>query len=149
MTIATNRRLRLCSFLLLGLALAGVRWAGADEPAKAAELKGDLKAFQGTWVSKDDMGESTWVFKGDRVSIKTPSRAYEMTAKLDAEAKPEKQIEFTVLEDSPNAKGAKGAAIYKISGDTASICMAIGDGGRPTEFKTDFPNSVNFELKKK
>lgn len=149
MAIPTTRRVLMFSIVMLGAMLPGAQRAGAEEPAKTAELKGDLKAFQGTWVSKDDTGESTWVFKGDHVSIKTPTRAYEMTAKLDSEAKPEKSIEFTVLEDSPNSKGAKGAAIYKISGDTASICMAIGDGGRPTEFKTDFPNSVNFELKKK
>ena len=131
---------------LLVLSLAAAR---GDEPAKGAEVKGDLKAMQGTWVSKDDQGESTWVFKGDRVSIKTPSRGYEMTARLDPDAKPEKAITFQVLDDSPNAKGAKGEAIYKIDGDTVSICMGIQDAGRPKEFKMDFPNSVLFELKKK
>jgi uncharacterized protein (TIGR03067 family) len=127
--------------------IVAVGWGHA--PARAEEPKGDLKAMQGTWVSKDEQGESTWVFKGDRVSLKTPNRAYELTVKLDADAKPAKSIDFHALDDSPNAKGADGKAVYKFDGEALSICMAIGENGRPTEFKNDFPNCVLFELKRK
>ena len=49
------------------------------DKAKDKPATGDLKAMQGTWTSKDDSGESTWEFKGDKLSIKTPTRAYEKT----------------------------------------------------------------------
>lgn len=124
----------------------GPRAGRADEKA---EVKGDLKALQGEWVSKDEQGESTWVFKGDHCSIKTPSRGYEMPVSLDGAARPEKSIDFKVLDDSPNAKGANGKAIYKIDGAKVVICMGVGDGDRPREFKNDFPQTVLFELKKK
>lgn len=141
-----NRVLIRRSFLLAAAALAVVVGEGQT---RAEEPKGDLKTMQGTWVSKDENGESTWVFKENHVSLKTPTRAYEMTVKLDAEAKPEKSVDFKVLDDSPNAKGADGKAIYKFDGGTLSICLGIGENGRPKEFKSDFPNSVLFELKKK
>ena len=130
-------------------AVAGLAVGLSLVPARAEEPKGDLKAMQGTWTSKDEQGESTWVFKDDHVSIKTPTRGYEMTLKLDGAAKPEKSADFKVLDDSPNAKGADGKAIYKVDGGAISFCLAIGDNGRPKEFKNDFPNSVLFELKKK
>ena len=120
----------------------------AEDP-KDLEVKGDLKAFQGSWVSKDDMGESTWIFKGDKLTLKTPTRSYEMTIKLDPDSKPERAIDFRVLETSPDAKNAKADGIYKIDGEKIHICFAMQEAGRPKEFKMDFPNSFLFELKKK
>ncbi len=144
--------LRLASILALGLALVSInsRNLRAEDPKeKAVELKGDLKTFQGEWVSKDDMGETTWSFKGDKLSLKTPTRSYEMTVKLDADAKPEKAIDFRVLETSPDAKNTKADGIYKVDGDKIQICFAMQETGRPKEFKMDFPNSFLFELKRK
>lgn len=112
-------------------------------------LAADLKAMQGEWVSKDETGESTWTFKGDKVTLKTPSRAYELIAKVDADAKPVKSVDLTATDASPDAKGASVMGIYKIDGETLSICFNGPEGQRPTEFKNDFPASLLFELKKK
>ena len=145
-----SRRLWLASALGLSLVLGLVQTLRAEDPKeKAVEIKGDLKTFQGEWVSKDESGETTWSFKGDKLSLKTPSRSYEMTIKLDAEAKPEKAIDFRVLENSPDAKNTKADGIYKIVGEKIQICFAMQETGRPKEFKMDFPNSFLFELKKK
>ena len=137
-------------------ALALVLCAGLTVPARAAgqdakvKIEGDLKAMQGEWVSKDDQGESVWKFKSEHVSLKTPTRAYEMTIKLNAKGQPEKHIDFDVLDDSPNAKGYKAQGIYKLAPDgTLKICFGDGDSGRPKEFKTDFGKSFAFDLKKK
>ena len=121
----------------------------ADEGAKV-KIEGDLKTMQGEWVSKDDQGESVWKFKGEHVSLKTPTRAYEMTIKVNAKGEPEKHIDFDVLDDSPNAKGYKAQGIYKLTADgTLKICFGDGDSGRPKEFKTDFGKSFSFDLKRK
>jgi uncharacterized protein (TIGR03067 family) len=133
--------------LLAVLFLAAPTLLRADEPKAPT---GDLKSMQGEWVSSDEQnGESTWSFKNDRLSLKTPTRAYQITVKLDPEAKPERSIDFKALEDSPNAKGAMAQGIYKFDGEKLQICFNGPDGERPKEFKNDFPKSLLFELKKK
>ena len=127
-----------------------MRIGGDDDKGKETKVEGDLKKIQGEWVSKDDMGESTWTFKGDRLSIKAPGRNYEIAIKLDSKAEPEKHMDFTVLEDSPNASGSKAEGIYKLTDDgKLLICFGSPEASRPKEFKTDFGSSFAFELKKK
>jgi len=128
---------------VVGVALGAVGFA--EEP----RVEGDLKSLQGEWVSRDSQGESFWTFKGNRLSIKTPDRAYEMTIKLDPKQSPEKHIDFEVLDDSPNAKGTKAAGIYKFDGDVVKVAFAGADAERPTEYKTDPVKSFAFDLKKK
>ena len=137
---------RLASVALALVVLAPIHLV-ADEPK--VELKGDMKMLQGDWVSKDDTGESTWTFKDDKLTLKTPSRSYDIVVKVDADAKPNKTMELNVTEASVNAKGFKGPAIYKFDGDKAvTICFGA-DGNRPTEYKTDFQTMFSFDLKKK
>ena len=73
---------------VMALAFAAPIALRADEP----KIEGDLKALQGDWTSKDDQGESTWTFKGDKLHLKTPDREYEITIKIDDKAKPDKTI---------------------------------------------------------
>ena len=127
--------------------------AASDEAKTSADvtIAGDLKALQGDWISKDDSGESVWTFKGDMLHLKTPTREYEMTIKLDAAAKPEKTIDFSVSESSPNSAGTKALGIYKTDADTGKlqICFGGGDAPRPAAFKMEFPSAFLFELTKK
>ncbi len=145
---ATVRALLVLSLLPGGSCL---RRAAAQEKTQGLKIEGDLKTMQGEWTSKDGQGaESVWNFKEEHVSLKTPSRAYEMTIKLNSKGMPEKHIDFDVATDSPNAKGYKAQGIYKFTSDgTLKICFANGDSGRPKEFKTDFGKSFSFDLKKK
>ncbi|GAC1469848.1 MAG: hypothetical protein NVSMB9_14210 [Isosphaeraceae bacterium] len=147
-----NRRSFLVASGTIGIGLAiGARLQADEKKAdeKKKEPSSDLKNFQGEWVAKDEMGESTWTFKENRLSLKAPSRAYEMTIQLDNDAKPERSIDFQVLESSPNAKGAKALGIYKFEGEAIWICFGAGDVPRPKEFKNDFPNGLLFKLNKK
>jgi uncharacterized protein (TIGR03067 family) len=139
-------RMFLRSSLCALVALVCVRSAPADDP-KPKELTGDAKAFQGTWISKDDDGESTWVFKDDTLKLDTPSRHYKIVWKLDSDAKPHKTLDLDAKSDSPNAPGFVGKSIYKIEGDKLTICM--GTENRPEEFKLDFPAAILFELTRK
>ena len=138
-----SQRAVMTSVLAL-LALAPLA-RSADEP----KVEGDLKALQGDWISKDEQGESTWTFKGDKLHLKTPDREYDITIKIDEKAKPEKTMDFAVAEDSPNAKGFKSPGIYKIDGKKASICFAAEGTTPPEKFVTDFGKSFNFDLTKK
>ena len=127
------------------------RGVGQDK-TQAVKIEGDLKTMQGEWISRDGQGaESVWNFQKEHVSLKTPTRAYDMTIKLNEKGMPEKHIDFDVSQDSPNAKGYQGPqGIYKFTDDgTLKICFANGDSGRPKEFKTDFGKSFSFDLKKK
>ena len=140
----TKSVFRVASSVVVGVLFVLPTSLLGDEP------KGDLKAFQGEWISKDEMlGESTWIFKDDKLSLKGGDRAYEMTIKLDSNAKPEKTIDFDVLDSSPNAKGVKSPGIYKFDGETLKICFAGTDSPRPKEFKSEFPMAFSVELKKK
>jgi uncharacterized protein (TIGR03067 family) len=131
-------------FALLASAATGLR-LHADEP----KVEGDLKTMQGEWVSKDDQGESTWSFKGNKLSLKTPGRAYEIELTLDPKADP-KAIDLKVLDDSPNAKGYLAKGIYKLADADKALTICFGDQDtRPKEFKGDFQSTFLFEMKKK
>ena len=57
---------------------------------------------------------------------------YEITITLDSAAKPEKHMDFMVLEDSPHAKGSKVEGIYKLDGEgKLLICFGSPDSSRP------------------
>jgi uncharacterized protein (TIGR03067 family) len=129
------------------LAAGLLAWTTAqaqDEP----KIEGDLKTLQGNWISKDDAGESTWTFKGNKLHLKTPGREYKITVRLDSKPKPA-TIDLDVAEDSPNAKDFKGKGIYKFEGtDKAVICFS-NDDSRPTTFEADFQTTFLFNLEKK
>jgi uncharacterized protein (TIGR03067 family) len=133
---------------LLGMMTLTTLVLRADEPA--ADAKADLKKMQGEWVSKDDSGESTWTFKDNHLSLKTPTRQYEIDLTLDPKAKPFPALEMKVLDTSPNAAGFNAPAIYKFDGDKKlSICFSAESGVRPTEFKTEIGKSFSFDLARK
>ncbi|MFO0952917.1 MAG: TIGR03067 domain-containing protein [Isosphaeraceae bacterium] len=135
--------------ILSGLTLAALLMTAPALHADDKAAEADRKAMNGLWVSKDEQGESTWLFKGDHLTLKTPTRAYECAVTLDPDAKPEKSVDFKALDDSPNAKGAMAAGIYKFDGAKLLICFNGPDGERPREFKNDFPKALLFELSKK
>src|SRR5271157_232787 len=135
------------SLLVLSMAPGGFcpRSALAQDKGQVLKIEGDLKTMQGQWISKDGQaGESVWNFKEEHVSLKTPTRAYEMSIKLNPKGEPEKHIDFDVSEKSPNAKGYKAQGIYKFTGDgTLKICYVAGDSGRTKECKTEIGKACN------
>lgn len=120
--------------------------ATAQEPAP----EGDLASLQGEWTSQLDQGTAYWTFKGNRLTIKAPTRTYEITFTLDPKMKPHKHIDFEVLEDSPNAPGAQAPGIYEIVDDNnIRIAVAAANTDRPDNFKSSPTRAFAFDLKKK
>ncbi len=138
--------------ILIGAWMAGLGLALSSAAAQGEEPKpeGDLAALQGEWTSKVDQETAHWTFDGNRLSIKAPNRAYEMTFTLDPKTKPHKHIDFEVLDDSPNAPGTKAAGIYEIvDKDNVRIAVAAANADRPTNFKSSPTRAFAFDLKKK
>jgi uncharacterized protein (TIGR03067 family) len=107
----------------------------ADDKEK---IEGDLKKLQGKWSTKsaDGEGKVTYTVDGKKLKVVAPSRTYEMTLTIDAEAKPEKTIDFKIVDGPEDAKGSTSKGIYKFDGDKFVFCFSP-TGDRPTKFEME------------
>jgi uncharacterized protein (TIGR03067 family) len=124
-------------FLALSIALVA-----ADSKEDAS--KKDVAAMQGDWACDrmerdgqkfpDEAAQAYFrTVKGNAYTVSRFKKAVgKGTFTLDATKSP-KQIDIT-LADGP-AKGKTVLGIYKIDGDTLTICNAGPGGKRPAEFK--------------
>jgi uncharacterized protein (TIGR03067 family) len=124
--------------LVLSLAVA----AGDDKANEA-----DLKAMVGTWKlekavigGKDEIEHlkdlKLEITEGGRYVVQVGGLKDEGTVTVDP-AKMPRQMDITGT-GGPN-KGKQILAIYKLDGDTLTMCYELGGGTRPTKFesKTD------------
>jgi uncharacterized protein (TIGR03067 family) len=114
--------------------IAGLRAADDKEKDK---VEGDLKKIQGKWTTPSANGDKvSYTFEGKKLKVVAPSRTYEMVVTLDPEAKPEKSIDFKIVEGPDDAKGNTSKGIYKFDGDKFVFCFAP-QGDRPTKFEME------------
>jgi uncharacterized protein (TIGR03067 family) len=109
----------------------------------AQDAKADKDKLQGTWEfvsgqmgGKDADGEEAeqmkkqkYVFKGDKLTAKV-----ECTYTIDSSKKP-KEFDLMV-EDGPEQERGTWKGIYELKGDELTLCMALPNQDRPTEFVT-------------
>src|SRR5258708_22453680 len=114
----------------------------ADTP-KDADVKKDVEKFQGKWTvvsieengkaaPADEVAKFEVTIKGDLFTVKIKDEDNkEMTIKLDPAKKP------PAIDLVPkNAKETTVLGIYKLDGDTLTICGTDEKKERPTEFAT-------------
>ncbi len=104
----------------------------------------DLKAMVGNWkLTKAELGgkDTLALFKdlkfeipaSGKYKLELGGQKDEGTFTVDPSKKPS-EMDIKVV-DGPN-KGKTIKAIYKLDGDTVSICYGLGGGDRPTKFET-------------
>ncbi len=121
------------------LALAALIVAPALPGAFADDEKvdGDLKKMQGKWSTKAGNGDKvTYTVDGKKLKVVAPTRTYEIVLTLVEDAKPEKTIDFKIVEAPEDAKGQTSKGIYKFDGDKFVFCFAP-QGDRPAKFEME------------
>ena len=134
--------MRSLSAVVLGLLVALP--AALAAPAKdGKDTKDDLKKFAGDWtvsswrqfgqdVDKDQLDTARWAVKGDKYTFEMGGNTEEGTLKLDP-AKKTPTIDLHITDGADKGKDQPG--IYKLDGDTLTICFAKpGAKDRPTDF---------------
>ena len=121
----------------MGVALVALIVPFASLRADDDKIEGDLKKIQGRWSAPaGDGGKVKYTVEGKKLKVVAPSRTYEMTLTLDSEAKPDKTIDFKIVESPDDAKGNTSKGIYKFDGEKFVFCFAP-QGDRPTKFETE------------
>lgn len=118
-------------------------------PNKEKDAKDDVKKFEGEWVvqswrqygrdlSPEQAETGRFTIKGDKYTFEITGNAEEGTIKIDPTAKtPTFDLDIT----EGNDKGKKQPGIYKMEGDTVTLCLAAPGGtDRPKEFTSTEEN---------
>jgi uncharacterized protein (TIGR03067 family) len=126
---------------LLTVTLGAV--AAPDKEKK--DDKDGVKKMEGEWkvtaweqggnsLPAEALEGSTWTVRGDKYTFVMGPNTEEGTFKLDPAKKPA-TIDLDIA--TGNCKGNAQVGIYKVDGDTITICLnRPGATGRPTEFKS-------------
>ena len=133
---------------LLGLALVVGAPNLKDEPKKAPEIVGQWVVEKmsvggkeggklGTEMVYEFTADGKWLIKRDGVLNKTPPREI----RYDTKAKPA-TVDVIYTTSAPGKGGIGGISrdmhgIYKVEGDTLTICLSPSGGERPTKFDSD------------
>lgn len=143
--------MKVCAFCcIVASAIVSLSFVSRGFADDKAEPAGDLKAMQGSWdYTTGDGGKGTWVFENDKLTLTLPSRKYVMKIKLDENAKPNKAVDFSIEEGPDESAGKKTLGIYKIDGDSLTICIGgAEETERPDKFETEFPKRFVFKMSK-
>ncbi len=137
-------RMQTCVTTIVVLSLISIGVRGDESP------KGDLARMQGDWTVPSGFGgEVTYSFKSDELKIESPNRSYTMKIELKSDAKPEKAIDFKIVDGPEDARGKTSPGIYKFANDDTIILCFRAEGDRPARFEQIGFEQFVSELKRK
>ncbi len=117
------------------------RTSAADESPAAV-----LKTLAGTWTSSDPV-DSTWTFEGETLKASVNGMDYTCKVKADPKATPA-ELDIVIDDGPEEAKGKTSRCIYKLDGETLTLCVSLPGKDRPKEFEQEEGEHYVFELKK-
>jgi uncharacterized protein (TIGR03067 family) len=118
-------------------------------PTKEKEEKDDAKKFAGDWtitawrqygndLDQDQLDTAKWTVKDDKYTFEMSGNLEEGKLKIDS-SKKTPTVDLDITEGNCKGKGQPG--IYKIDGDTITLCLAKPGGtDRPTDFTSTEDN---------
>jgi uncharacterized protein (TIGR03067 family) len=112
-------------------------------PGASAAPSGDLAKLQGRWSAKvgaDQQATLGVTIQGTSVVLSIPTaegapREVKGEIKIDETAKPHKTLDWVNFTNRSGQPAPANLAIYRLSGDTLTICSGGAGNARPTEFK--------------
>jgi uncharacterized protein (TIGR03067 family) len=132
------------------VALATLAVVLSAVPLTAQDAQDDRQKIQGTWALKameiggknvlEDKDQAkalqnfTVVITAERITVQFSKEEHHEASYKLAPARNPKELDLTFLEGRD--KGKTSPAIYKLEGDTLTLCGTDAGQPRPTEFKT-------------
>jgi uncharacterized protein (TIGR03067 family) len=122
------------SLVVMLVGVASAARAAADDAKERGRLRGEWKVVSVEMYGKEAPGgeafkRGAWTVSDDRITLTLGRDSVAFGYKLDAAAG---AIDLTPL--SGPEKGQTCPGIYKLDGDTFTVCY--GKGGRPAQFGT-------------
>jgi uncharacterized protein (TIGR03067 family) len=118
------------------------RQVGEDKDRLQGTWKAVKMESQGREATEDEVKKGTMVIKGDKLTTVRPDGfTAESQITIDPTQRP-KTIDLVPQDGPDTEKGKTFRGIYKLDGDTLTLCMNGPDMERPQEFKTEAGSQV-------
>jgi uncharacterized protein (TIGR03067 family) len=131
------------TFAFLGLLAALLVSTSLAPSVRAADEPDDQKLLAGTWkpleanlggnvIDQMLLDKARVVYAGDKYTITIDDKKEEGVFKLDATKMPK---EMDIFPTSGDNNGKTFFAVYKLDGDSLTICYSLTEGVRPEDFQ--------------